>query len=484
MREPPHSLEMEMAVLGAMMFDGIAVTEGLKRLVTEDFYRPSHQEIFKAMQALHTAGKPVSIEFLVEHLKTAKKLRDIGNEDYLVQVADFVPSPANIVYYCEQVIEKSEIRKFRDYATHLARVVDRGGDYDEVFAAAHKNGQFRKLTSSMEAEVFDDATFEPVEVSYLVEPYLPKGKCILLDGEGGVSKSTLTLAWAAALTSGRTPIANTLTEPVNVLYLHKGEDTSKELGTVFRGNGGDFKRMHFYREPIDFDPKGLAMVEDYIVSHGIGLVIVDALFYFLQGIMPDVYNALPAQAVMQRLQGVTERTQATFWNIRHTRKGEIGTKASELGMGSVQFRNSHRGQLLVRHHPTERFVAVVTDEKGSILTKRGEPFIYRREGLEVQYILNMANPFDSQSSAPPQKLGKVKDAEGLLKRLFSKASLYTREQIDEERKAENISYYALNSARESLGIESTKHGYSDGKYRWGFITRVNPYLEEGLDPFE
>jgi hypothetical protein len=109
--------------------------------------------------------------------------------------------------------------------------------------------------------------------------------------------------------------------------------------------------------------------------------------------MENTYNALPAMAVMEKLNGIAERTRCVFWNIRHTKKGSPDTKASDLGMGSVQFRNSHRGQLMLRFHPDEPGVIVCTDEKGSLLVRKGKPFCYRREDLEIMYLPDMGNPF-------------------------------------------------------------------------------------------
>lgn len=253
--------------------------------------------------------------------------------------------------------------------------------------------------------------FENAVPTYLVKPYLQKGKCILLDADGGTGKSCLAAAWAAALTSGREPITDEPRDPVNVLYLHRGEDTDEEITTVFSGNDGEFARWFLFSDQsLQFNAQGLADLEQTIIENSIELVVVDALFYFLSTLMADTYNALPAMAVMERLNGIAERTGCTFWNIRHTKKGNPDTKASDLGMGSVQFRNSHRGQLMLRFHPDEQGIVVCTDEKGSLLNPKGRPFCFRREEVRVIYELDMQSPFQSK-----KQKSKTEDCEAWLR---------------------------------------------------------------------
>ena len=60
-RLPPHNAEAEQSVLGCMLLDAESVAIALERLKDEDFYRPQHQEIFRAMAALYEAGQPVDL---------------------------------------------------------------------------------------------------------------------------------------------------------------------------------------------------------------------------------------------------------------------------------------------------------------------------------------------------------------------------------------------------------------------------------------
>lgn len=307
---------------------------------------------------------------------------------------------------------------------------------------------------------FHPATFQPVHHDFLVDPYFPQGKCVLLDADGGTGKTSLMVAIAASLSKGIPPPLTSITSitpvtsitPTRTLYLHKGEDQSEELGTVFQANGGDFDGIAFYQGPLSLDEAGIKQIEETVQDGRFDLVVFDAFFYFLFGVVGDTNMALDAIRVMERLTGLAERTGCSIVNIRHTTKGTVGRQASELGMGSVQFRNSHRGQLVARWHPEEPGLVVVTDEKGSLLVPRGPHFCYRRSDLEVQFVHDVPNPF---SQAPASS--KLDEAEEFLRGYLASGLMPSRACLEEATKR-GIGHRTLQKAKQSLGVDSLKEG--------------------------
>jgi len=301
---------------------------------------------------------------------------------------------------------------------------------------------------------FHPETFRPAEVAFILQPYFPKGKCVLLDADGGTGKTALMVATAACFSHGSTPICGTPRPPLRTLYLHKGEDQNEELGSVFLANGGDLRQIEFYEGPLTLDDTGVLRLEEAIFDGGFELVVFDALFYFLYGVVEDAGVALEALPVMERLNRLAKRTRATIVNIRHTTKGTIGKSAAELGMGSVQFRNSHRGQLVARRHPTRPDLVVVTDEKGSLLTPRGPHFCYRREGLEVQFVHGVANPFEEEVVSRQPKLDT---AIAFLREQLTGRSV-TSGHLLEQAKKHGIGERTLKKARAVLGVQAVRNG--------------------------
>ena len=246
--------------------------------------------------------------------------------------------------------------------------------------------------------------FKPVEMDFLWEPYFPKGKCILLDASGGTGKTSLMASISAMMSNGLTPVTGEPTgQCVKTLYLHQGEDQSEEIETIYRACGGKPGGMLYYDVPFALDNRGVKSIEETIVAHGIGLVVVDALFYFLVSLTDAGNNAMEILPVMQRMNAMAARTGVCVVNIRHTVKGGgLERAASDLGMGSVQFRNSHRGQLVARRHPEDWGLVVVTDEKGSLLVQKGDPFGYRRIGNAIEFVPGCGNPFEKEAKELPR----------------------------------------------------------------------------------
>ncbi|MGZ1522242.1 replicative DNA helicase [Xanthomonas citri] len=137
---PPHSIEAEQAVLGALMlvpdsFDRIA-----DRLTAKDFYRHDHQLIYLAACELAEAGKPFDAVTLGEWFESQGKSELVGGGGYLVELASTTPSAANILAYAQIVREKFLVRTLIAAASDI---VNDGfnlgrGDAEELLAEAEQ----------------------------------------------------------------------------------------------------------------------------------------------------------------------------------------------------------------------------------------------------------------------------------------------------------------------------------------------------------
>jgi replicative DNA helicase len=118
-RVPPQNLEAEQAVLGAILLDGDALTIAMERIQSEDFYRASHQRIFAAMVELAEENEPVDLVTLTARLQDKQQLEEVGGVSYLMQLANAVPTAANVDYYAQIVEEKSMLRRLIRTATQI-----------------------------------------------------------------------------------------------------------------------------------------------------------------------------------------------------------------------------------------------------------------------------------------------------------------------------------------------------------------------------
>lgn len=108
---PPQSIEAEQAVLGAIMIDADRLISASERLLPQDFYRASHQRIFEVMLVLSDRGEAIDLVTVTAELSTLGILDEIGGLPYLAELAEGVPTAANINYYVNVVDQKSTLRR-------------------------------------------------------------------------------------------------------------------------------------------------------------------------------------------------------------------------------------------------------------------------------------------------------------------------------------------------------------------------------------
>lgn len=119
-RLPPQNIEAEQAVLGAIFLEPSSLTLASELLIPEDFYRAAHQKIFNCMLTLADKGEPVDLVTVTSELADQKILEEIGGVSYLSDLANAVPTAANLEYYAKIVEEKSILRRLIRTATHIA----------------------------------------------------------------------------------------------------------------------------------------------------------------------------------------------------------------------------------------------------------------------------------------------------------------------------------------------------------------------------
>lgn len=138
-RTPPHNIEAEQAVIGAIFLEPQAMSTASEHLQSGDFYRAAHQRIFQVMMKLTDLGEPIDLVTASTALADADLLEDIGGVSYLTELANAVPTAANIGYYAKIVAEKSLLRRLISTATNIVtESFTKEGEIDEVISNAEK----------------------------------------------------------------------------------------------------------------------------------------------------------------------------------------------------------------------------------------------------------------------------------------------------------------------------------------------------------
>ena len=117
---PPQNLEAEMAVLGSMLIEEEAISKAIEYIDDTCFYKDSHKKIYKAIIELYHKSKAVDLVTLIEQLRKADVLEDIGGASYITGLTAAIPTAANIIYYAKIVKEKYILRSLISAATDIA----------------------------------------------------------------------------------------------------------------------------------------------------------------------------------------------------------------------------------------------------------------------------------------------------------------------------------------------------------------------------
>jgi replicative DNA helicase len=167
-RQPPHNLEAEEAVLGAILASGRLLVEVAGQLEEADFYRPAHRAIWRAILRLADRGQPTDPVTVLGELDHSGELADVGGGPFLHTLVEAVPTVANAGLYAQLVADTARRRRVIDLGIRLANsdahpavLAEVAGKLGDTATAAHGGrGWAPPIPFGVTAEV---PTF-PVEV--------------------------------------------------------------------------------------------------------------------------------------------------------------------------------------------------------------------------------------------------------------------------------------------------------------------------------
>ncbi|HEX9505443.1 MAG TPA: replicative DNA helicase [Acidimicrobiia bacterium] len=227
-RVPPHNLEAEESLLGAMLLSRDAITAAVEQHVdSADFYKPSHGHIFEAVQSLHGQGEPADPVTVAEELRRADLLDGIGGRAALLQIQANTPASANAGHYARIVNELALLRRLIGVAGDIAEMgYDNSDDVTEtldraealVFEVAERRvsdsmvgirDALQETLDDLESRYGDDSDLVGVPTGFdEIDKKLhglQRSNLIILAARPGMGKTSLALGMArnVATQSGR-----------------------------------------------------------------------------------------------------------------------------------------------------------------------------------------------------------------------------------------------------------------------------------------
>lgn len=121
-RIPPHDLEAEESLLGAMLLSNDAASAAIELCTAGDFYKPAHGHIFGAIRALMERGEPIDAVTVTDELKRSGLLEAVGDPSVFISLQANTPSIANARHYAAIVEEHALLRRLIGVAGDIADI--------------------------------------------------------------------------------------------------------------------------------------------------------------------------------------------------------------------------------------------------------------------------------------------------------------------------------------------------------------------------
>jgi replicative DNA helicase len=117
---PPQNVDAEKSLLGCLMIDKNAIIKVADIIWPEDFYKQTHQEIYRICQGLFEKGEPIDILSVANRLKETGKFEEIGGHGYLTELINSVATATNILHYAKIIQNKRILRNLIETGSEVA----------------------------------------------------------------------------------------------------------------------------------------------------------------------------------------------------------------------------------------------------------------------------------------------------------------------------------------------------------------------------
>ena len=128
LRQIPHSVEAEQAVLGAMLIDPRCIPDVVESLTGDDFYLRANREIYETIYTMFNFSATIDPVTVLDQMKLTGVYNEDTSRSYLLQLMEITPTSANVKEYVRIVKDKALLRRISDTAGDLTKLVQEGGE--------------------------------------------------------------------------------------------------------------------------------------------------------------------------------------------------------------------------------------------------------------------------------------------------------------------------------------------------------------------
>lgn len=338
---PPSAIDLEEAVLGAIMLEKDAFSKVYTILKPESFFKESHQKIYQAIQRLFEANSGIDLLTVTEKLRENGWIEEVGGPYYITQLTSKVASAAHIEYHARIIAQKFIQREYIRVSQEIQKVafdeeidvedlIDIANDkIDRIMKDANMNDSIKAAIK--EAEVSLDEVIEDGEVVFSIRdeneyiPVLTKGNISTVIGKAKSRKTYLVTMITGAI------IAKVLFNKLfgrggyKIAYFDTEQGrkrTQKILERIFRlcDLNCDGLRVFSLRK-YDKEER-IKIIDTFISENKPDFVVIDGI----RDLILDINDPTEATIVTTYLMKWSEIYNCHIMNVLHQNKGDSNAR--------------------------------------------------------------------------------------------------------------------------------------------------------------
>jgi hypothetical protein len=361
-RAPPHDLEAERGILGALLLQPSSLS-GLT-LTANDFHNPAHRTLFAAMLELKREGKPIDTVLLVGRLRSRDDASEVNWPSVLADLTTAGAVVSNLPHYATVVRDKSLRRQILAWSEENIRHAYNGASTAELLSHAATIGEIvaRERQSGIVRRTCADVAQTPARLRMaIIEGLQREGETINVVAPSKTGKSWLALGLGLSIASGLDWLGR---YPVNsgpVLYIdnelhsetlqYRVETVAAALSLRMEDLPG-FAWCNLRGQFVDLH--ALARKLDSITPGTYREIILDAWYRFLPKGVSENDNAAITE-LYNLLDAMADRLQCGFICIHHSSKGNQSNKVvTDVGAGAGSQSRAADSHVVLRAHEEDQ----------------------------------------------------------------------------------------------------------------------------------
>lgn len=140
LRVPPHNIEAEQSVLGAMLLDREAINSAAEILKGDEFYKEAHKILYSSIMELYNKDEPVDMVTLIDLLRTRDILETVGGISYISGLVAQILTTSNVKFHAKLVEEKATLRRLIvDSSDVIEKCYQQQDEVEDVLSYAEKS---------------------------------------------------------------------------------------------------------------------------------------------------------------------------------------------------------------------------------------------------------------------------------------------------------------------------------------------------------